>query len=164
MLIGILSDTHDRVDTMAAGMQALRDAGAVYYIHCGDVGSERVLDYLVGVPSAFVFGNCDWDRAALQRYAADVGVTCYGNFGDIELAGKRIALLHGDDAKLLQRLVTEQRHDYILLGHTHVRQDTRTGRTRIINPGALHRAKVKTVALLDTGTDVLRFLTLDEAA
>ena len=33
--------------------------------------------------------------------------------------------------------------------------DQRIGRTRIINPGALHRASPKTVALLDTERDKL---------
>ena len=62
MLIGILSDTHDRVEAMAEAMRVLKEAGARYFIHCGDVGSERVLDYLAGEPGGFVFGNTDWDR------------------------------------------------------------------------------------------------------
>ena len=157
MLIGILSDTHDRVDAMAAAMKLLRDAGAEFFVHCGDVGSERVIDHLVGLPSAFVFGNTDWDRAALARYAESVGADCRGAFADLELGGKRFAVIHGDDFKLKQRLLSEQQHDYLLQGHTHVRADQRVGKTRLINPGALHRAREKTVALLDTVTDQLRY-------
>ncbi len=56
------------------------------------------------------------------------------------------------------RLLSEQKHDYLLQGHTHVRHDERIGKTRVINPGALHRAREKTVALLDTATDRLVFL------
>jgi predicted phosphodiesterase len=48
-----------------------------------------------------------------------------------------------------------QEHDYLLQGHTHVRLDECVGRTRIINPGALHRAAVKTVVTLDTRADRL---------
>ena len=158
MLVGILSDTHDRVDAMAAAMKLLRDGGAEFFVHCGDVGSERVIDHLAGVPSAFVFGNTDWDRAALARYAESVGVDCRGAFADLELGGKRVAVIHGDDLRLKQRLLSEQQHDYLLQGHTHLRADQRVGRTRVINPGALHRASQKTVALLDTETDRLRFL------
>ena len=43
-------------------------------------------------------------------------------------------------------------------GHTHRQADRREGRTRIINPGALHRAATKTVAILDTVEDELHFL------
>jgi putative phosphoesterase len=158
MLIGILSDTHDRADAMAAAMKLLRERRAEFFIHCGDVGSERVIDHLAGAPSVFVFGNTDWDRAALARYAQSVGVACHGAFADLELGGKRIAVIHGDDFKLKQRLLAEQNHDYLLQGHTHLRADERFGKTRLINPGALHRAREKTVALLDSETDVVRFL------
>lgn len=158
MLIGILSDTHDRADAMAAAMKLLRERGATFYVHCGDVGSERVLDHLAGVPSAFVFGNTDWDRAALARYARSIGVACHDAFADLDLGGKRIAVTHGDDYGLKQRILSEQRHDYLLQGHTHARADQRVGKTRLINPGALHRAKEKTVALLDTETDRLEFI------
>jgi putative phosphoesterase len=158
VLIGILSDTHDRVDAMAAGVALLREAGAEFFVHCGDVGSERVLDHLAGLPSAFVFGNTDWDRAALARYAESIGVACHGALADLELGGKKVAVTHGDDFRLKQRILSDKRHDYLLQGHTHVRADERVGTTRVINPGALHRAKEKTVAVLDTATDTVRFL------
>ena len=160
MILGLLSDTHDRLDAMAAGVALLRDHGAEFFIHCGDVGSERVLDYLAGLPAAFVFGNTDWDRAALARYAGSIGVACHGTLADLTLAGKKIAVTHGDDFKLKQRLLAGQQHDYLFQGHTHVRADQRVGRTRVINPGALHRASVKTVATLDTEIDQLSFLVL----
>jgi putative phosphoesterase len=155
VIIGILSDTHDRADWMAAGIRTLQKAGAAFFIHCGDIGGQDCIDLLAGLPSAFVFGNTDFDRAGLARYAAQVDVACYGNFGDLELDGKRVAVLHGDDYRLKQRLLAAQQHDYLFQGHTHVRADQRVGRTRVINPGALHRAAVKTVVTLDTATDTL---------
>ena len=161
MLIGILSDTHGRADAMAAGLAALRGRGAAFFIHCGDVGSENVLDHLAGLPSAFIFGNTDFDRVSLTQYAQDRGITCYGNAGDLELDGKRFALLHGDDERVKRRILDAQQHDYLLQGHTHVPLDYRVGRTRVINPGALHRAKTKTVALLDTSADSVSFITVD---
>lgn len=160
MLVGILSDTHDRADAMASAMELLRRGGAEFFVHCGDVGSQRVLDHLAGTRSAFVFGNTDWDRAALARYADSIGVACYGSLAELELGGKLFAVTHGDDAPVKQRVLAEQRHDYLLQGHTHVRADLRVGRVRVINPGALHRAREKTVALLDTATDSLSFLTV----
>ncbi len=160
MLIGILSDTHDRVAAAAAGVAALRAAGAEYYLHCGDVGGETVLDQLAGLPAAFVWGNTDWDRAVLQRYATDLGMQCFGVFGELELGGKQIAITHGDDTGAVRRVLDGQKHDYLLVGHSHVKADQRVGRVRVINPGALHRAKEKTVATLDTATDLLRFITI----
>jgi len=153
VIIGILSDTHDHADWMAAGLAILQKHDAEFFIHCGDIGGEECVDLLAGLPSAFVFGNTDFDRAGLARYAASIDVACYGNFAKLELAGKKFAVIHGDDYKLKQRLLTAQEHDYLCQGHTHIRADERIGRTRLINPGALHRAAVKTVVTLDTIAD-----------
>ena len=162
MLIGVLSDTHDRADAMAAGVTLLRQKGAAFFVHCGDVGSVRVLDYLAGLPSAFVWGNTDWERAGLSRYGEMIGVNCYGAFGDLTLDGKNVALLHGDDTKLKQKLLAEQRHDYLLQGHSHLFEDRKVGRVRIVNPGALHRANPKTVAVIDTGSDSVEFFEIEQ--
>jgi hypothetical protein len=160
MLIGILSDTHDRVPAIKAAIAVLQQSKVEFFIHCGDVGSERILDQLAGLPAAFVWGNNDWDRPALERYAAKLGITCHGDFADIELGGKRIAVIHGDNFRLKQQILAEERHDYLLQGHTHLRQDEKIGRIRCINPGALYRARDKSVAILDTVSDRLTFLTI----
>ena len=157
VIIGILSDTHDRAAITAVAVELLRQKGAEYFIHCGDVGSQQVLDHLAGLHAAFVWGNCDFDRMALQHYAGLLGIQCFGAYGELELDGKLIAVHHGDDPKRKQRVLAEQRHDYLLQGHTHVRQDERVGRVRLINPGALHRATEKTVATLDTAADRVEF-------
>jgi putative phosphoesterase len=160
MLLGILSDTHDQYDRMGRAVRTLKERGAEFFIHCGDVCQPRLLDHLAGLPSAFVWGNCDWDRMALQRYGDNLSVPCYGAFADLELAGKKIALTHGDDRIRMAHVLNAKEHDYLLHGHTHVRRDERIDNLRIINPGALHRAAEKTVALLNTDNDRLEFLTI----
>lgn len=160
MLLGILSDTHDRYEIMGAAVRTLKERGAAFFIHCGDVCTPSLLDHLAGLPSAFVWGNCDWDRLALQRYAQAIEVSCYGAFADLELGGKRVAILHGDDRAKLDAVLEAQGHDYLFHGHTHVKRDERIGRTRVINPGALFRASEKTVALLDTDTDRLEYVVM----
>ncbi len=158
MIIGVLGDTHGRVEAMASAMKTLAGAKAEFYIHTGDVGAEEILDYLAGLKAAFVFGNNDWDRTSMARYAEDIGVTCRGNFADLTLDGKRIAVIHGDDFNLKQRLLAEQQFDYLFQGHTHVRKDERAGKTHVINPGALHRTPQKSVATVDTTTGNVQFL------
>jgi putative phosphoesterase len=158
MLIGILSDTHDRVNAMAAAIQLLQEHHAEYFIHCGDVGGEAVLDHLAGLAAAFVWGNNDWDRKSLEAYAERLGIKCLGAEGELELGGKRVVVMHGDDFAARQRVLAGQSCDYLLEGHTHVRKDEHVGTVRCINPGALYRARQKTVALLDTAMDQLTFL------
>ena len=158
MRVGLLSDTHDRFEAAAAAMRVLRDAQAEAFLHAGDVGSERIIDLLAGENAAFVWGNNDLDRQELSRYAEKLCIKCLDVFGEITLGGKLFAITHGDDQQLIDRVLKEQRHDYLITGHTHVKHDRRIGRVRWINPGALYRAREKTVAILDTESDELQLL------
>ncbi|MBC8109185.1 MAG: metallophosphoesterase [Anaerolineae bacterium] len=162
MLIGILSDTHGRFKASKAAVDLLRSRGAEFLIHCGDVGEENILDLLAGdaPPAAFVWGNNDYDRGRLGAYAKSIGVTCLDCFGRLELAGKRVAVTHGDRLSLVREVTEEQSADYLLVGHTHVMVDRRVNGVRMINPGALYRSAVKSCALLQTDTDELEFLTV----
>ena len=161
MLIAILADTHDNARTTRAAIELVRPRGVGAWLHCGDMCAPAMLDLFAGLPLWFVFGNNDFDRAGLQAAGAAMGAKCLGAFGDVTLAGKRIALFHGDDFVRRQRWVDSGVYDYALSGHTHKRLDGRRGRTREINPGALHRAAEKTVALLDLASDKLEFLTVE---
>jgi hypothetical protein len=160
VILGILSDTHGKVDAAAEAVQLLLEHGAEYLIHCGDVGSEGVLDQLAGHPAMFVFGNTDWDRKELARYAGDIGIVCGHEQGKLSFDGKLLVVTHGDDERLVRRVIADQQVDYLLVGHTHQPMDQRQGRVRIINPGALYRAAVKTVAVLDTAADTVKVLPL----
>ena len=71
------------------------------------------------------------------------------------LEGKKIAFLHGDDQRLLHDVEHSGHFDYLFYGHTHQAAERRTGPTRVINPGALHRARPKTMVLLDLATGAL---------
>jgi predicted phosphodiesterase len=64
----------------------------------------------------------------------------------------RIAFLHGDDSRLLYDLEHSGDYDFVFHGHTHVAAERQTGPTRVVNPGALHRANPKTLAVLDLAT------------
>lgn len=106
----------------------------------------------------FVFGNNDYDRESLAAYAATLGIACGRTFGKLSFDQKPAVVTHGDDFPLVRRLLKEQMIDYLFMGHTHVKLDRREGRVRIINPGALYRTPLKTVAVLDTKADVVQFL------
>ena len=87
-------------------------------------------------------------------------LNCHGESADLTFAGKRLGMLHGHDGKLFHKLAHSGDYAYLIHGHTHVPRDVRLGPTRIINPGALHRARTKSVALLDVTKDELQFLEL----
>lgn len=157
MRIGILSDTHDRLDRTTRAVKLLVDSGAEALVHCGDLTVPDIVYECAGLPSTFVFGNNDEDEEGIRQAIRTIGGTCLDFGGEIALAGKRIAVTHGDLSKQVRALSSAE-PDYLMFGHSHVATDSREGRTRWINPGALHRAETWTVALLDLDRDDLKFL------
>ena len=157
MLIGILSDTHGQHMVVRQALALFDKLGVEHIIHCGDVGGETVFDQLVGRPCMFVWGNMDRQDAGLLAYLDAVGLSIPTDIPTrIELDGKRIAVFHGHE-RGFQRAVDSLAVDYIMHGHSHAARDERRGAKRIINPGALHRTRRKTVAVLDTASDELTF-------
>ncbi|MFO0874765.1 MAG: YfcE family phosphodiesterase [Phycisphaerales bacterium] len=146
-LLGLLSDTHGHADRAAAAVRALRAGGATLILHLGDVGSEAVLEELVGTNARVVFGNCD-DETLLRRHAERLGIAVDHPLGRLEFEGVRIAYSHGHLPHLLEQAQRDG-VDWLFHGHTHVIRDEVRGATRIVNPGALHRAERYTVALVD---------------
>lgn len=164
MLLALLSDSHDHAAAIKTALALLAPHKPDAYLHAGDLVSPDMLFHFAGIgPFHFVFGNNEFDHAALRSQAVALNLFCHGHFADLSFAGKRLALLHGHDAALFHRLAASGQYHYIIHGHSHLCRDTRLpapSPTRIINPGALFRAKTKSVALLDVASDSLRFLEL----
>ena len=160
MLLGILSDTHNDVVRTKQAVDVLRVEGAESLIHCGDLSIPEIVEVCSCLPFYFVFGNHDSDMVPhLKDAAAGHGATCLGWGGEMILAGKRIAVVHGHLTMDLKPLL-EAEPDYLLSGQAHYPQDFRQGATRRINPGTLFRAEEFTVALLDLAQDELRFVAI----
>jgi len=170
MRIGLLSDSHGRARTTQRAVRLLIKQGVDVVVHLGDVGSVEVIDALVEKvdehgqlmpPVHVVFGNTDWDAQALARYADSLGVQVDHPVGRLETEGKTIVFQHGhQDAAMSQALA--EGVDYLCHGHSHRQRDEMVGSTRVVNPGALFRAAEYTVAVIDTATDSVRFLTVPE--
>jgi putative phosphoesterase len=156
MKLGILSDSHGQVQRTRDAIDLLCRHGAEALVHCGDVGGLDVLDELAGHRCWFVWGNTDAPRPAWRDHLATLDLPWPDGPLDLPLAGKRIAVFHGHEHGL-KDVVTQAEHDYLLHGHTHQADDYRRDGMRIINPGALHRASRKTVALLDLAADEVKY-------
>jgi len=159
MRIGIISDTHNCLARTESAVGLLRAEGAEVLIHCGDMTGPDVVAVCGVLPSYFVLGNNDDNVPALRQAIENIGGVFLGWGGEVKLAGKRIAVVHGHMHQDVRRLLLA-RPDYLLSGHSHIAADQREGPTRRINPGALYRAAEFTVAVLDLEADVLRFLTV----
>jgi putative phosphoesterase len=159
--LGIISDTHGSARIAHRAIDLLLARGATRILHLGDVGSEAVLDLLAGLEATVVFGNCD-DERGLARYAQAIGVQVAHPAAIIEVKDTRIGLTHGHLEGEVSRLLLAQ-VDFLLHGHTHEIRDERVGGTRVLNPGALHRARRYTAMLLDPATGHAEWLEVAES-
>jgi putative phosphoesterase len=152
MRIGVISDTHGHVTNTLAAVRMLESLEVQAVLHCGDICSPTIPGLLSAWPAHFVFGNCDHDFDDTRAAIENAGLACYGLFGNLEIAGRRIALLHSHDAKLFRQVCSSCDYDLVCYGHTHVAEQHRAGKTLILNPGALYRANPHSLAIVDLTT------------
>jgi putative phosphoesterase len=155
MMVGILSDTHDRFENISKALEQFEEHEVELVLHCGDIESPDAVRHFAGVPTHFVFGNCDWRPDALRYAIAEIGATLHEPFGELELNGKRLAWVHGHEKRRMRDLESADRYDFLFYGHTHMAEQHRSGKTLVVNPGALHRVREKTCVILDTKTGEL---------
>lgn len=164
MNIGILSDTHGNVRRTIKAITKLKDFAPAHIIHCGDIETQDVLTELaVGFPDpdtpvTCVLGNVDGAPGKWIEPLPHIRIA--GRKAELEIDGIKIAVIHGDDSRALKACIEGQQYDYIFTGHTHERDDEQRGRTRVINPGAVHRASIPSCAVLNIKTGVLTYLDL----
>jgi uncharacterized protein len=168
VILGLLSDSHGQVERTAAAVRLLQHVGAEAFVHCGDVGGIEVLQELAGLRAWVVCGNTDCPDATLVRHAQSLGVavTHEGPLR-LELDGRSLAAFHGHEPAFVRLIGALSNHrtppadfgpcQYVLHGHTHVPCAERVGAVQIINPGALYRAIVHTVATLDLRAGKVQF-------
>lgn len=149
MLLGVVSDTHGNLASTLTAVRQLEELQVTAVLHCGDIVSAGIIPLFSGWPAHFVFGNCDGQVEILRQTIREAGQTCHERFGDLTLGGRRIAMIHGDDGRRLEETVASGDFDLVCYGHTHRPETHRTGRTVVLNPGALHRANPHTFAVVD---------------
>jgi hypothetical protein len=137
MLIAVLSDIHDNIWNLADALEQVRATGAGALIFCGDFCAPFTLSQLgqnFDGPVHCVFGNNDGDPRLLVRNAQAAGnVTLHGQYAELDLGGRRIAVNHYPE--IARRLAESGRFDLVCYGHNHEAQVERVGDTVLANPG-----------------------------
>ncbi len=160
MKIAVVSDTHGHVPFTLEAVREIERRGVDLVIHCGDVGGGAVVALFAGLPTRFVVGNVDRDEAALRQAVVAAGLTFDGEFGEVEIAGKRVVFLHGHDGRRLSETIRGGGYDVVCHGHTHRRRWEAIGGTRVLNPGALFRANPHGFAVVTLPGLEVEFVTL----
>ena len=156
LIIGLISDTHDRLRLIDEAVKRLNEENVDLVLHAGDFVAPFVASHFKSLkaPLIGVFGNNDGDKTLLKKKFAELGDDIRGRFAFVNADGLRIALLHGDQTELMRSLLELESHDVLVYGHTHAPKTYRKGRTHVINPGAVcgYMTQKPTIAILDTET------------
>ena len=158
MIIAVVSDTHGKMLPTESALQIIRGREVDMILHCGDIGGAGLIELFADWPTHFVFGNVDQDRTTLHHTIESAGQKSHGTFGDLVLAGKRIAFLHGDDKSRLRETINSGQWDLVCYGHTHRKEILRVSDAVVLNPGALFRAHPRTFALVELPMLEIEFL------
>jgi len=165
MIVGLISDTHDRFRLIDEAVQRLNEENVELVLHAGDYVAPFVASHFkpLKAPLIGVFGNNDGDRVLLKKKFAELGADLRGRFAFLLVDGLRIALLHGDQTELMRSLLELESHDVLISGHTHEMKMYRKGKTLVINPGAVcgYLTDKSTMAILDTENLKTRSIELD---
>ena len=117
-MIGIISDTHGLLRPEV--IEALKGCDAI--LHGGDINRQEIIDQLKEIAPVFVIrGNNDKD------WAEHIPM-----FLDFELAGLHICMTH--KKKDLPEDLSN--YDLVVFGHSHKYEESRQGKTVLLNPGS----------------------------
>ncbi len=134
MLLGVMSDSHDRLDVLRRAVELLNRRGAEHVLHAGDVVSPFAAAELgrLKAPVTAVFGNNDGERRLLAEKLPGIA-----EFAELTLGGTKVALYHGTSPELVRALVDSGSYGLVVTGHTHRVHEERRGSTLWLNPGEL---------------------------
>ncbi len=147
-----MSDTHDKVDAVERAINFFNRAGIRQVLHAGDLNSPFIVPRFLKLRAKlrYVWGNNDGDKETIAARFEELELAPPDNFLSLRLGGRRIALLHGTHAGIVDSVVKSGSYDVVVRGHTHKARIS--GRKPVvINPGEVcgYLTGRETVATLD---------------
>ena len=147
MLVGVIADTHDRLDMIDAALDLFAKRGVEALVHPGDFVAPFAMRRLLAfdAPLYATYGNNDGERKGLK----DLCPSLQDGPLLVELDGRTVLMHHFIDWCVPNDL---QRADIVVTGHTHEVVNRVDNGKLFVNPGECcgwitGRA---TVAILDT--------------
>lgn len=144
MKICIVSDSHDNRTLLDIAVADAKAHGAEAVLHCGDVVAPTTLRVLQkhGLPVHVIHGNNTGDlyNTTKLSHEPDSVVNFYGQDAGIELAGKKIFIVHYPH--YARAMATTGDWDMVCCGHDHRAEidsvATVTGTSTVfVNPGTV---------------------------
>lgn len=141
MLVGLISDSHDDLESLERALEIFQRMGVDEIIHLGDLVSPFSLKPILdsGIPFRLLRGNNDAEALTIVMTLENDGIY-YPGPAEVLLGEKRALLFHGFGSNELTRFAATHiaisgRFDFVIYGHTHDVHVERVGEALIINPG-----------------------------
>lgn len=158
-VVGVISDTHDRIEVARRGVRLLRDLGATVIVHLGDYVApftlKAVLEEAGEARFYGVFGNNDGEKQGLLAVARSAGAVVSEPPLEVAIESVNLLLLHGfgspeTTVRIVKALASSGKWGAVLYGHTHEPRVEELGNGAILlNPGdgggVLRRPSVATL-------------------
>lgn len=141
--IGIISDTHDDIDSTKKAIEVFNKHDVNYVFHAGDYIFPGIVSLFKDLNPSVIFygvrGNNDGELLGLlSKFKEIENAEFLNEFGRVIIESKDVGIYHGTNANLTETLIQSQVFDLLILGHTHVRRIDKVGKTLVLNPGALN--------------------------
>lgn len=135
MLIGVISDSHDRVPLIKKGVEIFNSHNLEAVLHCGDfVSPFSILPFKkLKAPFHAVFGNNDGEKRGLKSIFNENGWSLNERPWLFDVKGKQIAMLH--EPEPLDNLIQSEKFDLLVFGHTHKKLFKKVKNGLVVNPG-----------------------------
>ncbi len=141
MKLGIISDTHDQLESIIRVIDLFKKNNIKKIYHCGDWIKFSTVKYFFSlcpsnIPLTSVVGNNQFNPHFIQQINKQSwNINIKQNFNYDIVEDLKIAVYHGHINKKLNSLLTSQRYDLVCSGHTHIAKVEIMTNTIHINPG-----------------------------
>ncbi|MEM6334808.1 MAG: metallophosphoesterase [Planctomycetota bacterium] len=132
MLLGVISDTHDRLPTFRRAISLFRRLRVDAILHAGDLvapfAAKLIAPAELAVPTHVIYGNNDGERAGLKKilpHIVDGPLT-------LDLAGHKVVMHHFADWLPPEAV---RGADVVVSGHNHQASKEERDGVLYLNPG-----------------------------
>lgn len=162
MKIGLISDTHDNQIAINKAVEFFNDEKVDLVLHGGDHIAPFTIKWFSKLKMKMigVKGNLDAEYPTLERLYRENGWEFYRHSAILNLANKKIILLHGEDENMVNALLKSNIYDVVVRGHLHRVINEWIGNTLHLSPGEAcgYLSGKRTVALLKLPMITVEFI------
>lgn len=145
MQVGVISDTHDKLQTIQQALDIFHAEDVELVIHCGDWKTPATVHYFAeeaekrNLSVKAVLGNRDTEKEKIReenKYRGETIVFSSGDVYELMLDDKQTVIYHGHHKPTLKALINSEKYTVIFTGHTHKPKIEKHNEVLIINPGS----------------------------